>query len=632
MGNDKEVINVRVPIFGQQTIKLYKMSKYIFNKLRDNEIKRLNDKVMHLGILHEIGDVPKFSRWNHITTMLILIEKLSELYKSSEDISLLQSLDISFKSEVKLLNNSKFSSVEDLLKCWAIIYSVGHFVGTFTTEHALLKYIIKQNGGHAFIEELRTNLSNYIDDEEMVNDIVEEFRRIIINEEDVFKFFKIFTTLKVLNLFNSGNDMDKSVVELAVFNLLGDEYLFKFRNLDQRKKLENIRELFKIVRQVSYLILDGYFSQNFVNVNPHWLILNVDVMFRDIPYQDLMNNLNIFYTKTVYQSPENMCYHHKIVQKIEAEVFKKYGERWSELIDYIVNNHLDKEILKTIEDSTDSITERPKHFARIISSELPKPVTLENNLFGDLDGGIIKNVSANHYEIDIYFEPKCIDDIFKICRVVFELFSNTKEKVDVKILIKGFEEVGEKLVISTLNVFKTSDEGVNYKCSKRKLGHTSIVFSQKTKKEVIEYIQNTIKDISNRVTKGDKTELSESISLIEKIVNNEEGGQVIYVYVPEIEALSSEKKVIAECDFMLVKYNLATSDVTLYVAEIKSSGDFDKNQLERNLKYFLLSTSDERTQIIDKELSKFSVGTKTSAETVTNKIKLFSKFINVGKT
>jgi len=69
MEDDKETISVRVPLFGQQTIKFYKMSKYVFNKLRDNEIKRLNDKVIHLGILHEIGDVPKFSRWNHITTI-----------------------------------------------------------------------------------------------------------------------------------------------------------------------------------------------------------------------------------------------------------------------------------------------------------------------------------------------------------------------------------------------------------------------------------------------------------------------------------------------------------------------------------------------------------------------------------
>ena len=187
----RDTIDVRVPLFGQQTIKLYKMSKYVLNKLYNNEIKRLDDKVMHLGILREIGDVPKFSRWNHITTMLILIEKLSELQKSSENIGLLQSLDISLKSKVKLLK-SEFSSVEDLLKCWAILYSIGHFVGTFTAEHALLKYIIKQNGGYAFLEELKNKLNTYIDDEEMVSDIVEEFKRIIIDEEDVFKFFKIF--------------------------------------------------------------------------------------------------------------------------------------------------------------------------------------------------------------------------------------------------------------------------------------------------------------------------------------------------------------------------------------------------------------------------------------------------------
>ena len=614
MEDDKETISVRVPLFGQQTIKFYKMSKYVFNKLRDNEIKRLNDKVIHLGILHEIGDVPKFSRWNHITTMLILIEKLSELHKSSGDISLLQSLDISFKSEVKLLNKSKFSSVEDLLKCWAILYSIGHFVGTFTTEHALLKLIIKQNSVDAFLEELRNQLNNHINEETTIDDLINKSRR-ILEEEDVFKFFRIFTTLKALNLFNSGKDMDKSVVELAVFNLLDDGYLLKFQNLDQRKKLENIRELFKMVRQVSYLILDGYFSQNFVNVNPHWLILNVDVMFRDEAYQNLMNNLNIFYTKTIYQSPENMYYHHKLVQKLESSVFQnpKYEGKWDKLLKNIVSNNLDDVIQETISSSINSITEQPKHFARIILSELSKPVTIETSLFSDLDGGVIKNVSADHYEIDIYSEPKCMDDILKVCSIVFELYSNTREE-DIRTLIKGFESVGEKLVISTLNVLKTTDGEINYKCGKRKLGHSSIVFCQKTKEEIVEYIKKAISDISDRITKGDETELNESVNLIKEITNNEKDEKALYVYIPEIEALSPEKKVIAECDFMLVKYNLATSDVILYVAEIKSSGDFDRNQLERILKYFLLSTSDER------------------AETATNKIKLFSKSINVGKT
>jgi len=77
---------------------------------------------------------------------------------------------------------------------------------------------------------------------------------------------------------------------------------------------------------------------------------------------------------------------------------------------------------------------------------------------------------------------------------------------------------------------------------------------------------------------------------------------------------------------MLVKYDLATSDVTIRVAEIKSSGDFDKDQLERNLKYFLLSNSDERSRI-DKGVSEFSVEIDTSAEKVGNKSRLFSKYI-----
>jgi|Deesub1362A_J573_1020465.scaffolds.fasta_scaffold09053_2 hypothetical protein len=652
MKGDKSIINVRVPLFGQQSIELYEMSKYVYKKLKEDkysenegeeskkgEISRLKNKVMHLGVLHEIGDVPKFSRWNHITTMLILIDKLSK------DVGTIHSLDINLKSNAKLKSSKELEvSVEDLLKSWAILYSIGHLVGTFTTEHALLKYIVKQNGGEAFVEELVKVVSNSIDNEENISKIKEKFNE-IIDEEDIFKFFKIFTTLKALKLFNQKeNEKDNYVVELALFNLLEDEYLLNFKKLDQRKKFENIWELFQLVRKISYLLLDGYFSQNFINVNPHWLILNVDTVFKDRPYGDLMNNLNIFYTKTIYQSPENMYYHHKLVQKIEAEVFQKYENRWDNLISDIINNNLDDEIGSIIRNFADSVTNRPKHFARIISPNLERPVTLENNLFDELEGGIIKNMAANHYEIDIYFEPKCINDVFKICRVVFELYSKTKDETDVKTLIEGFEEVGEKLIISTLNTLKTSDDGINYKCNKRKLWNSSIVFCKENKEEIIKHIEDNIKDkqdkdsgdnvankMVNRLNKGDKTELEKSLTLVKKIANGDEEGQVLYVYAPKIEALSPEKNVISECDFMLVKYNLTTSDMTLHIAEIKSRSKFEKDQLERNLRYFLLANSDELTQIIKTEASEISVVAKTLVKTE-DKVKLFSKSIEVNKS
>ncbi len=197
--NISEEIDVRLPLFGYQKVTLYEkvtsdglsLSHYVFQKIKNTEIKRLDSEVMHLGVVHEIGDVPKFSRWNHITMMLVLIDKIAQLYKDKSSVG---TLGISISSPVKLKNGVKFRSAEDFLKCWAMVYSIGHFVGTFASEHALLKCIVaNEEFKDNFLKALDEKFRSYLND-----DIAESIKTVC---KDILKIVKIsLKFLKYLQL------------------------------------------------------------------------------------------------------------------------------------------------------------------------------------------------------------------------------------------------------------------------------------------------------------------------------------------------------------------------------------------------------------------------------------------------
>ena len=603
----------------------------------------------------KLGDVPKFSRWNHIAIMLVLIDKIAQLYKKEGSVEM---LGISISSPVKLKNEVKFRSAEDFLKCWAMLYSIGHFVGTFASEHALLKCIVaneesKNNFLKALDEKFKDYLNYYLNGEnaKKIAESVKTVYEQIIDCEDIFKLFKIFTTLKVLEIFNCKNKEDEAIRELAIFNFLREDYLSDIDDPDKRYKLERIIDIFNMIRQISYLILDGYFSQNFVNVNPQWLILNIGTVLNEQAHQELLNSLNLFYTRIIYQSPENMYYHHKFVRLVEDMFKKELGEckdtDWSSLINRIISNEIDKKIGEKLEKLKElREVEYKDHFARIIVKELSKlkPVTLENRLFGEIMGGVIYNIPADYYEIDIYYEPKSLDDIFKICKIVSKIYrnvmSNNKDEQDedeqkqssnsnLEFLISGFEDVGKKLAIATLKILRAShsDESWDYRCQKKKYSYSAIIFLQENKDDVNKFLHSKIEN-DKRLKNKSKKELETSLELISKVHTDH---NVLYVYIPIIEAISN-KKTLAECDFMLLAYNLSKCCLNIQVAEIKDKkkGGVKEDQLKRYCKYFLVSDTDELTRVLEaKENEDIEINEKIriNVKSIGSKSKLISKTI-----
>lgn len=551
-------LKVRIPFFGEQAIYLHKESKECYQILKDlREIDRLEKKVMHLGIIHEIGDVPSFGRWVHIATMLTLIEEIKRVGSS-------EALGFGFNSEVSLLNGVKFTSAEEFLKCWAMLYSIGHFVGTFTSEHALLRSIIHEK------DEFIRSLTENVDD----SSVKEAFKK-IVEREEIFGVFKLFTTLKIINKLNN----DK-FIELAKMNLLEDQYLEKIEDLTQRTKLENLLSLFKFIRKLSFTILDGYFSQNCVLVNHYYFLLNIDKILQQKPYNQLLDSLNMFYTQTIYQSPENMFYHHEFARIIENEVFSKHSKSWNSLIQKIIENEIDKEIEKVIEENIDRIREnKQEHFGRVILQSIDYPVSTEKKIFSDISGGIIWNIPAKYYEVDFYLTISTLDDTLRILRAVKEVY--IKSKATEK--IQNFEEIAKNILINTLKIRLPEYEFV---CDKRKFGFYSVLFSKDDLDNVIELINKRIGE--GQIDSSTRTELVTSKDILRDIVSKGESND-IFIFSPNIISKKNNDNK-AQCDFLLMSYSSSTNDLTIHVSEIKkacSRGEFTKEQIQKYLMHIL---------------------------------------------
>lgn len=184
-----EIHLTRVPIFGEITIHLKKESNEIFKKFQV-ELERLK-RINQLGILHPFLNIPPYRKYDYIMTMLYLIEKAAE----NKPI---------FKKEMKIKGNIKFSSGEELLKSWCLLYSIGHLEMTFASEHAFLRTI--QNDKDYFIKIIAKELDLDLDyvvtnkrDKRTHDKVLYKKLNSIIENEKFMEFYKIFTLLKINN-------------------------------------------------------------------------------------------------------------------------------------------------------------------------------------------------------------------------------------------------------------------------------------------------------------------------------------------------------------------------------------------------------------------------------------------------
>jgi hypothetical protein len=478
----KNSFSERVPIFGEVNITLNRESKVVFEKFK-KDIDRLGE-INQLGILHDFLKIPQYTRYDYVLILNYLIEKAANS-------------DSGFKSKVKILDSS-FSSLEELLKSWALIYSLGHFQMTFAAEHAFLRSVIDEDKNFklimADIEELFDN-SEFFDDDE--KSMLKEDLVSIFEKEKMMSVYKIFTILKIENIIKNFHEKDqtrlKELTKLMIFKENYLDYLSsnheKFK-LDRKIKLEKVIKYFEVIRRLTFTILDGSISQTYININHMPILENLNTFIEDKDYKTLLRDINRFYTSELYNSPESAYYHHRCVFQIQQDVFKDQirfkdlsnHETWKELDEKInvavskVKNDISKNnnlIDESGGEYKNYIQEELRDHIRIKIPNIDKPVTYECKTFGlnqpnRLFGGLLNNQSDNSIEIDYYPNSKLSDRkriIYTLLNSLNSLYTELMDKENQEIsffknlaLIKTF--LPENLAQSELEMLPQVSETV----------------------------------------------------------------------------------------------------------------------------------------------------------------------------
>ncbi|MCD6213448.1 MAG: hypothetical protein J7J46_00550, partial [Candidatus Desulfofervidus sp.] len=299
---DKRIIEYRLPLFGQIEVTLCKESKILYELLDERgETERLK-QMEHLGVLHEVFACSIYTRWAYVVTILYLIEQAKPFIKISNNVKL---------KEINI------SSGEELLKCWALLLFTGHLHGTFSTERALLKKLKEEDYDKLFKklfedDRLRENLKKIVDDEKLfhVFYILTAYKTLKMRKEYHKKKKEYYETHKEKKE-KKGELHENELLEIFKAFLLEENYYSEANRgeIEKREKLKRLVGYFKSFRELAFVILDGYYAQVSLNLNPLYIIKHLDEMTDEGYLRTLIDDIQKYFYNTIYHSQEGITNH-----------------------------------------------------------------------------------------------------------------------------------------------------------------------------------------------------------------------------------------------------------------------------------------------------------------------------------
>lgn len=614
----KNSFSERVPIFGEVNITLNRESKVVFEKFK-KDIKRLDD-INQLGVLHNFLKIPPYTRHDYI---LILLHLIGKSFGSNNE----------YKNSVKIFK-TEFSSLEDLLKSWALIYSLGHFQMTFAAEHAFLKVIISDE---TKLIEFKKEIEDFFENSELFKESLKNDRKVdnsklkeillsIVTEQKIMEVYKIFTLFAIENSLKTFEDKDKEKIkELTKLMIFREKYLehlginFSEFDLDRKIKLQKVLKYFEVIRLLTFTILDGSISQRYLNLNYMLILENLDNFMKNKDYQTLLKDINKFYTADIYDSPESAYYHHRCVYQI-AVVFKETK------ISNILNiSDFDDKIKKAVKGAEKDISklreskvangnyiqkELYKHIRILIpDNQIKNPVEIESKIFGmnqeKLFGGIIHNQPIKSFEIDLYPNSqfsnshRCVHTILNAINPIYdqlieneleymglyeklEFSGDSKELLEknVGILVKerfiNFLSFFKDFCIYLMDIiFEPDVKFTSWDLNDHAI-HFPIIFKGKELKKVIKLLEDNYQEKEN-------IEFVKNIDILKEELKDSKSSD-LYLYAPNSEFVVNDK-IETEIDCLLIKFDIDENKMVSKLGEIKISNDsFNEEQSLKQLK------------------------------------------------
>lgn len=343
------------------------------------EIDRLKN-LDHLGIVREVIDGARHSRFDYIALIFTLIDnwdqKVDEIHAFSS---------VKFKLEV----GEKEVKGKDLIKCWALLFNIGHLEWTFFTERILLEVL--------FEEKLHTKLIENIDRKE-----IRKRAKEILEFRDYSHFYQILAYLRFDCLYKKNKDKinkeDKIWFE-EVYKQMFKKYIVDdFSDKVEESNLPYLKSLYRTVRNIAFLLLDSFYTPSGLNLSPVLILDNPElirsIFFDETEISNTLKFLNRQLYKSVYLNEKVLAIQSLYYEDLKKKL-KKRIEDLKNGIDIcncdFVNKIYDELIKDVIKEVKKDVKSKSKHIPimrfefegddlnKQLKEELYKPQLVEMN-------------------------------------------------------------------------------------------------------------------------------------------------------------------------------------------------------------------------------------------------------------
>ena len=292
------------------------------------EIDRLKN-LDHLGIVREVIDGARHSRFDYIALIFALIDnwaqKVEEIHASSR---------VNVEPEPE---QGKEVKGKDLIKCWVLLFNIGHLDWTFFTERVLLEVLHERK--------LHTKLIEGIEDKE-----IKEKAEKIFEFNDYNHFYQILAYLRFKFLYEKYR---KKIDEIWFKRY---EYMFKkyivddFSDEVKESNTIYLKDLYRNVRNIAFLLLDSFYTPSGLNLSPVLLFDNPElirsIIFDETEISNTLKFLNRQLYKSVYLNEKVLAIQSLYYDRLKEELLSKVEnlENEENVCDFIKKIYGAKEI------------------------------------------------------------------------------------------------------------------------------------------------------------------------------------------------------------------------------------------------------------------------------------------------
>jgi hypothetical protein len=269
------------------------------------EIDRLKN-LDHLGIVREVIDGARHSRFDYIALIFALIDQWDQ---KVDEIHAFSRVDVEPEPE-----QGKEVKGKDLIKCWALLFNIGHLEWTFFTERILLEVLRERK--------LHTKLIGSIEDEK-IERIAEE----IFELRDYNHLYQILAFLRFKCLYKKYKDkMDENWFER--YKWMFKKYIVDdFSDKVKESNIIYLKSLYRTVRKIAFLLLDSFYTPSGLNLSPVLLFDNPELIRSIFFGETEISNILKFLNRQLYKS----VYLNEKVLAIQSLYYKPLKEKLTEL-------------------------------------------------------------------------------------------------------------------------------------------------------------------------------------------------------------------------------------------------------------------------------------------------------------